>query len=206
MSIFEIIALFGTMVVLAAMPSTSVALVVTRSITLGVTNGIAVGLGIVLGDLIFIALVLLGLTFVAEAIGSVFVLIKYIGAIYLIWFGVSLLRSRGGEPMALDPSRQRGSLIASFLAGLFLTLGDIKAIFFYLSLLPIFIDLTALRPLDIMVVILVTIFSVGGTKVLYAFYAIRLVSLVKSTRFESASRKVAGAALLGAGSYLVVKA
>ena len=42
MSIIEIITLFGIMIALAALPSASVALVITRSATLGVANGVAV--------------------------------------------------------------------------------------------------------------------------------------------------------------------
>ena len=48
MSIIETITLFGIMVALAAMPSASVALIVTRSATLGIGNGFAVAVGIVL--------------------------------------------------------------------------------------------------------------------------------------------------------------
>jgi threonine/homoserine/homoserine lactone efflux protein len=44
MSIFESFILFVTMVALAAIPSTSVAVVVTRSTTHGVANGISIGL------------------------------------------------------------------------------------------------------------------------------------------------------------------
>jgi len=50
------------MALLAALPSASVALVITRSATLGVANGIAVSAGIVLGDLIFILLAIFGLS------------------------------------------------------------------------------------------------------------------------------------------------
>lgn len=50
MSIVESITLFGIMMALAAVPSTSVALVITRSATLGIRNGLAVAMGIVLGD------------------------------------------------------------------------------------------------------------------------------------------------------------
>lgn len=72
MSIIESTALLGIMVTLAAMPSTSVALVVTRAATLGVKNGIAVAAGIVVGDLLFVMLVILGLSALAEALGSFF--------------------------------------------------------------------------------------------------------------------------------------
>ena len=66
MSIVEAISLLAIMVSLAAIPSTSVALVVTRSVTLGVANGVATSLGIVLGDLVFILLAVLGLSAVAK--------------------------------------------------------------------------------------------------------------------------------------------
>lgn len=68
MSIIESLTLLGIMVALAAMPSASVALVVTRSATLGVANGLAVSAGIVLGDLVFITFAIFGLSVVAETL------------------------------------------------------------------------------------------------------------------------------------------
>ena len=59
MDLLDSISLFLIMIALAAVPSTSVALVVTRSATLGISNGVAVSLGIVLGDLVFIFLAIL---------------------------------------------------------------------------------------------------------------------------------------------------
>ena len=93
MSIIDSISLFAIMVTLAIIPSTSVALVVTRSATLGVGNGIAVALGIVLGDLIFILLAILGLSVIAETMGGFFLVIKYLGGAYLLWLGFVLLTS-----------------------------------------------------------------------------------------------------------------
>ena len=206
MSIIETLALFGTMAFLAAIPSASVALVIARSITLGVSHGIAVGAGIVIGDLIFIGLVMLGLTVIAETMGGLFLGVKYLGALYLLWLGISLLREKTSVSVAIEHSRKRGRFTASFFAGLFLTLGDIKAIFFYLSLLPMFIDLAALQLSDAVRVVAVTIAAVGGIKVLYAIFAHRVISSNKGKRFTAFSTKAAGAALVGAGSYLVVKA
>jgi threonine/homoserine/homoserine lactone efflux protein len=48
------------MITLAAIPSTSVALVVTRSATMNPANGVAVTTGIMLGDLIIVVLAILG--------------------------------------------------------------------------------------------------------------------------------------------------
>ena len=194
------------MVALAAVPSASLALVVARSATLGVANGIAVSFGIVLGDLVFILLAIIGLSVVAETMGSMFMVIKYLGATYLLWLGYSLLTENRATTITANKNREEGSLIASFLAGFFLTLGDIKAIFFYVSLFPMFINLPALQVVDILVIILITVAGVGGIKILYALSATKIASLAKGIKFENAARKTAGGVMVGAGSYLIIKA
>lgn len=148
MSIIEIITLFGMMVALAALPSASVALVVTRSATFGVANGVAVTAGIILGDLIFILLAIVGLSVVADTLGSLFMVIKYLGAAYLLWLGYTLITSNGASSISVDKSVKQQNLFASFAAGLILTLGDIKAIIFYASFLPVFVNLSTVQTPD----------------------------------------------------------
>ena len=204
MSIIDSITLFGIMIALAAMPSTSVALVVTRSATLGVGNGVAVAAGIVLGDWVFVILAIFGLSVVAETMGSLLMLVKYMGAAYLIWLGFSLIKSKKTRLITNNPMR-RGSLMASFLAGIVLTLGDIKAIFFYVSLFPMFIDIAELQAIDALIIMAVTTASVGGVKVIYAFSAAKIASLAEGLKFENAARKTAGSFMIGAGGYIFAK-
>jgi len=206
MSIIEIISLFVIMGALAAVPSASVALVIARSATLGVANGIAVSAGIVLGDLVFILLAILGLSVVAESMGGLFMVIKYLGATYLLWLGFTLLISKSTTTITVDKITGKRNLVASFLAGFILTLGDIKAIIFYVSLFPVFINLSELYMADILIIISVMVISVGGVKILYAFSATKLASLAKRHKLDNAARKTAGGIMVGAGSYLIVKA
>ncbi len=194
------------MITLAAIPSASVALVVTRSATLGISNGVAVAMGIVLGDLVFIFLAILGLSVIAETMGAMFVVIKYIGGAYLLWIGYSLLTSKKKPTYTVDSSKLRGNIAISFLSGFFLTLGDIKAIFFYVSLFPAFIDLAAIKYLDLLIIILVTITTVGGVKITYAIIAKKVVDMTQGMKFQRGAKKVAGGFMIGAGSYLIVKA
>lgn len=205
MSIIESTALLGIMVALAAMPSTSVALVVTRAATLGVKNGIAVAAGIVVGDLLFVMLVILGLSALAEALGSLFLIIRYLGATYLIWLGLTLLARKHTTGFTTDNPAGKGRFTTDFLAGLALTLGDIKAIFFYLSLFPVFIDLAALQLTDVFIITAITVVAVGGVKVVYAFSAAKIATLSKGLPFEPAIRKTTGGVMIGAGSYLITK-
>ena len=205
MSIIEIITLFGIMVALAALPSASVALVVTRSATLGIANGIAVTAGIILGDLVFILLAIFGLTLVAETMGNLFLIVKYLGATYLLWLGYTLITTKNTTTITIDKTLKK-NLATSFLAGFFLTLGDIKAIIFYASLLPVFINLSALNTTDVLVLISVMVISLGSVKILYVFSAVKVVSFMNGKKLDNVARKTAGSFLLGAGGYLIVKA
>lgn len=206
MNIIESLAFFAIMLALAALPSTSVALVVTRSATLGVRNGVAVAAGIVLGDIVFVVLTLVGLSIVAEATGSLFVLLKYLGAMYLIWLGFSLLNT-GNETGRFDRTANKsGSLFVSFLAGFALTLGDLKAVAFYASLFPLFVDLSELRMSDALVIVMITIASVGGVKFAYALSARKLATWLTALELENFARKAAGGIMLGAGAYIIAKA
>ncbi|MCK4675977.1 MAG: LysE family translocator [Gammaproteobacteria bacterium] len=206
MTIIDSISLFVIMVTLAIIPGTSVALVITRSATLGVANGIAVSLGIVLGDLIFILLAILGLSIVAETMGGFFLVIKYLAGAYLLWIGYTLLTSSTKNTITVSTGNTTGNFITSFLAGFFLTLGDIKAIFFYVSLFPAFIDPSILKLTDVFIIMLVTIVTVGGVKIAYAISARRAVTMTKGLKLEKAAKKFAGCFMIGAGSYLIVKA
>jgi len=197
--------MLAVLVVLAAVPSTSVLFVVTRAATLGIANGVAASIGIVVGDLVFILLVVFGLSVVAETMGTVFLAIKYLGGIYLIWLGVSLLRSKNTALESATETNIQGNCLTSCLAGLVLTLGDIKAIFFYVSLFPTFVDLVALQMSDILLIVLITIVGVGGVKVTYAFYARRVATFSRTMGYEKASKIAAGSCMIGAGTYLIVK-
>lgn len=203
MSPADALVLFATMLGLAALPSTSVALVVTRSATAGLRHGIAVALGIVLGDLAFVAAALLGLAALAEVLGGLFSLVKLFGGLYLIWLGARMLfgRRAGSGQSARPPSAS--SLLRSVAAGLFLTLGDLKAILFYASLFPLFVDIHRLDLGDLILIILITVLSVGGVKLLYALAAHRVAARVRGARLRRVAEAGAGALLVGAGGYLI---
>jgi len=193
------------MLILAAIPSASVALVVTRSATLGIKNGISVACGIVLGDLIFVALAILGMSVLAETMGSFFVILRYIGGGYLIWLGFNLIRSKK-EINLIRQNESKWSLFASFTAGLLLTLGDIKAILFYASLFPAFVDMSSLDRSDIAGIIAVTILAVGSVKLSYVYAAQRIAQRIQNRKAQKLTQSAAGYCMIGAGTYIITKA
>jgi len=204
MNLFATLILFTIMIVLAAVPSCSVALVVTRAATLGIRDGAAVAAGIVVGDLTFAALAILGMSALAETMGTFFAIVRYIGAAYLIWLGFSLICSR--KSTAVPTANFGGStMIASFASGLLLTLGDVKAILFYASLFPTFVDMAHLTVLDIVVIFVVTALTVGGVKLIYAFAARSIISRLHTQRSHRHARTLAGSLMIGTGTYIIAK-
>lgn len=208
MTLSAALLLFVVMVVLAAVPSASVVLVVTRSVTGGVGSGAAVAAGIVLGDLVFVTLALLGMSVLAEWLGGFFGVLKIAGGAYLIWMGWRMARS-AWQPLpareVTPPGRRASDCWASLLAGWLLTLGDVKAIFFYASLFPLFVEVGALQWHDIVAIVAITVVAVGGVKIAYAFAARSLAGRFEPWQARRGLRLTAGSILAGTGAYVLAK-
>jgi len=198
----SITALFGAMTVLAFIPSVSVLVVSARSAACGFTHGVFTTIGIVVGDIMFIILAIYGLSVLAELMGSRFSLVKFLGGAYLIWLGIALWRPKSkteGVENNIEPS-----LMSSFLTGLLITLGDQKAILFYLGFFPAFVDLSSVTLVDTSIIILIATLAVGGAKLVYAFLADRASLLLASSSATGIINIVAGTVMIGVGVFLVV--
>lgn len=204
MSFAEITTLTLIMMLLAAMPSSSVALVVSRSASAGHRHGIAVAAGIVLADLTFMALAITGMSALAHSAGGFFGVIRVLCGLYLIWFGLTLFRQTN-PPLETALPHRSPRYWASFFSGLLLTLGDIKAIAFYASLLPVFVDLASLTTADILLLAIVTTVAVGGVKLAYVFVASKLATRTHGTSLQKTMQRSTGAVMVGAGSWLILK-
>ena len=200
----SLIVFVAVMVALAALPSASVALVVSRAATGGRHQGFAVAGGIVLGDLTFAALAMFGMSWLAETVGGLFTLLRYAGGAYLIWLGWRILSSNPPTGAA-NPPRGIASTATSLVAGLVLTLGDVKAILFYASLFPNLFELTALNWADITLLFVVTAVTVGGVKAGYALAAERVSARLRAGAAGGLARRLPGALVMGAGAWVVAK-
>lgn len=204
MSIWEALTLSAVLLSLAALPSASVALVVAKSVSCGRLSGALAVAGIVTGDLIFVVMALSGMLVLAEQLGAIFAIVKYGGGIYLIYLGLTLFRSRPAFSVhANEPTK--AAPVSDFLAGLLLTLGDIKALFFYASLFPALIELGRVSVSDALLVITITALTVAGGKLGYVIFASSLAERA-SSKLASVSQKLGGALMIACGCVLIAKA
>jgi threonine/homoserine/homoserine lactone efflux protein len=197
----NILSLFGAMLILAALPSLSVLTVSSKSASGGFIHGLFAAVGVVLGDIIFILIALWGLAFLQGAMGDFFVILKYISGIYLSWLGINTIRAKVNNQNLVKVDVK--SLSSSFSAGLLITLADQKAVLFYLGFLPTFVDVNNIAYLDIAVIILTAILTVGGVKIFYAFLAHRSGLLI-SRKNKRIMNYLAGALMISVGVFLLI--
>ena len=202
LTLTSITTLFGSMVVLALVPGISALTVTARAAASGFIHGAITAAGIVTGDIVFIIIAVLGLSVLADALGDLFVLVKYLGGAYLVWLGIKLWRT--APHREVTQTRGQDSLLSSFLSGMLITLGDQKAILFYLGFFPAFLDLSSISLIDTCIILAIATVAVGGVKLAYAFTASRASSFTgsRSYRFINIT---AGAVMITVGTFLITR-
>lgn len=112
--------------------------IASRGATQGVRAGVVAALGIGAGCFVHILAAALGLSAVLAASATAFSIIKYVGAAYLIYVGISLLRTRTGAAATrvLEPAPLRTVFSQGFLTNVL----NPKVALFFLAFVPQFID------------------------------------------------------------------
>jgi len=191
------------MIVLAIVPSVSVLAVTARAATFGFSHGLFTTFGIVVADVLFILVAVYGLALIAAMMGDQFRLVQYISAAYLIWLGISMWRVDARARAA--GSVQQSSWLSSFLSGFLITLGDQKAILFYLGFFPAFIDLSSMTPADTLIIVVIAVIGVGGAKLVYALLAARASLLFKNSSALRGINILAACVMILVGVALLAK-
>jgi threonine/homoserine/homoserine lactone efflux protein len=200
----SILALTGAMLAIAIVPGPSDFLVVARSITAGFAHGVAVTLGVIAADYVFILAAIFSLGLIASQFGELFAVIKYVCGFYLIALGVATLRTRNEQQV--ESGLQAGSWAASLSSGFLVTLGDPKAIFFYLGFLPAFVDMANATWRDAVIVMAVATVTIAVVKLSYAYGSGRAKVLLETGRAHTAMQAMGGSVLAGTGAFLLVDA
>ncbi len=199
----SVLALFGAMLLLAIVPGPAVFTVIARSFSSGFLRGSYITMGIILGDYVFIVFALFGLSALAEIMGTAFVLVKYLSAVYLIWLGYKLLRSHSSSIEIEDTDDS--SLISNLLTGLFITLGNPKAILFYVGFFPAFVNVTTVTHFDIVTILGIVTVALGSVNLAYSLMAAKARNLLKTPNASTIINKTAGAIMVSTGALVAAR-
>ncbi|MGE7471694.1 LysE family translocator [Bosea sp. NPDC003192] len=193
----------GVYFLAVASPGPGIAAIVARSLSTGFRRAVPFVLGIAAADLIWLTFSALGLTLLMQSFHGLFLAIKYAGCAYLIYLAWKLwtapVKSLEDQPAA------RGEGLRLFLGGVALTLGNPKVMVFFVSILPLVVDLKALTPLAFVEVAVLTMLIINTTLLGYAYAADRARRLVASPATMRRINRITGGVMAGAAAAIATR-
>ena len=183
-----------------AVPGPGVVAIVARALGSGFRSAIPAALGTLTGDLVWMTLSAFGLAAAAEAMGGYFLIVKYAGALYLVAMGYKYWRAEVGEIAAIAPASTR----QSFFSQLSVTLGNPKAMAFFLAILPTVVDLKHLNAMGYGQLVLATAVLIPAIMLAYAGAAAQVRMFLTSRRARKTINRTAAAVMIGAAAGVAV--
>lgn len=198
MTLYPVFLLVAAATVLS--PGPGVVMTLTNALRYGFRGTFGGILGISAGALVVATLSATGLGVLLATSAMAFTVLKYAGAAYLIYLGVRLWKA---PPFRFEePSLRPAGIGRRFLEGLTLQITNPKAIFFFLSVFPQFID----RSRDFGWQFAGLVLTYGGLVIAihcaYALTAERARRWLASERGGRAANRVGGAAFVCFGAAL----
>jgi threonine/homoserine/homoserine lactone efflux protein len=181
--------------------------IVGRSTTQGWRAGAIAALGIGAGTLVHIFAAALGLSALLSASAAAFTVVKFVGAGYLLYVGVTLIRSANTKPSPANTAAPRAATMRGiFLQGFLTNVLNPKVALFFLAFLPQFVLSDApSKPLAFFA--LGVIFDFNGTlwNLLVAWSAARISrGLAAGERFKTWFNRCVGSIFVFVGIRLAL--
>ena len=201
MDLLTLLSLMIATFVYAISPGPGLFTVLAISTRFGPIPAIWVSIGHTVGDIIYVALAMLALNALAEVINESMLYVKILGASYLIFIGYQQFRSKG---ISFEPSSKKSSVIKLLIAGFVVGVTNPKTIIFYLSFLPIFIDLNNLTlntEVQVIVAIGLTVFFVLS---LANILGVRLRSYIENPDSIRRINQVTGVTMILVGVFVAL--
>jgi len=189
--------------VVVLIPGPGITALVARALGSSFRESLAMAIGIMLGDLVFLTAVVLGLAVVAQAFGTVFMVIKYAGAAYLAYLAYKIWTS--GMLRADAEIGPRRSIFQSLISGLLVTLGNPKAMIFYLALVPTLVDLTTITVADYFELIGVTIVVLMAGTIPYIVLATKAREFFRRPVALKRLNRTSATFLAGTAGYIAIR-
>ena len=144
-------------IVLSVVPGPDLAYLLSRCIAQGKQAGLFAALGINAGSYVHLAAAVTGLSAILLSSSIAFTAVKWLGALYLIYLGISALRSSGNSAFAVASPLSGERSWPIFWQGFISDVLNPKVAIFFLALLPQFVDVGAGDPISQLVFLGITV-------------------------------------------------
>ena len=201
MDLFTLLSLTFATFVYAISPGPGLFAVLAISTRYGPIPAIWLSLGHTIGDIIYVALAMLTLNVLSDVISNSMLYVKILGASYLIYIGYQQWRSKG---ISFEQSSQKNSTLKLLMAGFVVGVTNPKTIIFYLSFLPIFIDLNNLTVVTEIEVISVIGFTVFFVLSLANIMGIKLRKHIENPKIIKRVNELTGITMILVGCFVAL--
>ena len=185
------LAFVGTVAVLALTPGPSVLLATSNTINYGMNKSTGTILGDLSANLIQIILASIGLASIISASAELFGILKWGGVFYLIFIGVKKIFFNPAT-FQFDTELKPKSFKALYAQGFFVSASNPKAVIFFATLFPLFIDVHESFVLQIVVLALTFLVIDGISLLVYSSFANRIKSFLQNSRKVHMQNKIVG--------------
>lgn len=178
-------------------PGPGVLMTITNALRFGFKGTVGGILGIAVGAFLVAGLSATAVGAILAASAMAFTVMKVVGAAYLVYLGLRLWRA---PPFCFgNQAAHEASIAKRFVEGLSLQLTNPKAIFFFLSLFPQFIDPAKNYAIQFGILVLTYAMLVVLIHTLYALFANRARHWLTSERGSKLLNRISGATFMGFG-------
>jgi threonine/homoserine/homoserine lactone efflux protein len=189
----------GIYSVAVVIPGPGIVSIVARALGSGFRATLPAIAGTTLGDITLMTLSAFGLTLVAQAMGEFFLAVKLAGAAYLLYLAYKYWTAPVEAGEVIPASARKG-----FLAQYALTIGNPKAIAFFVALLPMAVDLKTLNAVGYAQLCGASLVVIPVITMTYAALASRARNFLTSQKARKRMNKGAAAIMACAGVGVVV--
>ena len=188
----------GALFILFMTPGPVWVALMARAMSGGFRAAWPLALGVVVGDVMWSVLAILGVSWIVSQYAGFLDLMRYVASITFLFMGYMVIRN-ADKSIASDSRLTRPGVIAGFVAGLAVIIGNPKAILFYMGMLPGFFDLSQLTVADIVAIgALSAIVPLIGNLIMGAFIG-KVRALLTSPRALKRMNLTAGWLLVAVG-------
>jgi threonine/homoserine/homoserine lactone efflux protein len=191
MSFSSLLLFVGIYAAAVATPGPGVAAIVARVLGRGLSGIGPFIAGFVVGDLVWFALAATGLAVLAHEFAALFSTIRCLGVAYLLWLAWRIWRTSTDAPEDAIAASDRD--LRLFFGALSLTLGNPKVIVFFLSIMPLVVDVRSMSAAAFVEIAATLPFILAPVLMGYALAANRARALFRSPRaMKIVNRSAAG--------------
>ena len=172
------------------------------STTRGLRSGLILSAGEAVGDITYLTLAILSLGYLAQILEPAMIVVRWLGAGYLIYLGISQFRLASLNINSNTPSSK--NLIRLFFMGFLIGGTNPKVILFYLSFIPLFIDLSNIDLTTGLQIASTVYASVFASLVVVCIAGNQIKSWINKPRSIKILNRITGTMMIFVGLLLVV--